>query len=315
MNKLIIILVSLIGLGLFLLFNVLQRMWVKFCIKKNFVVEEFNKIFSDVKCVLNGGIIVVILYMLYLVLTIPIFKYSMPILILCLSFFIFSLFEHIGGWKGGIPQKIKFFIPFIFGIIPGLFIHKTEIWLILFNIPIIPILYSLIFVPIAVLGASQGFNMLAGFNGESASLSLCILLMLSLMNPSILPYTIPLIFLILAFYMFNKYPARVFPGDTFTYVIGALIGYFTCIVGSEILCVIFFAPFFVELIIKLLNFLKVEGYTINKGDGTLMAEFPTTLYRYFYHHGYKTERAIVLGVLYVEIILCVISLAIYYIFH
>jgi UDP-N-acetylmuramyl pentapeptide phosphotransferase/UDP-N-acetylglucosamine-1-phosphate transferase len=72
-------------------------------------------------------------------------------------------------------------------------------------------------------------NMLEGYNGEgsgTSSIAVIFIIICALIAGSGqgLIFGIPVLAAILAFYMFNKYPAKVFPGDIGTLVIGAAIG-------------------------------------------------------------------------------------------
>lgn len=86
--------------------------------------------------------------------------------------------------------------------------------------------YPLVVVPIGVVGASNAFNMLAGYNGLEALqgitiLSFTCLFLLKKGVLELIPVILPVIASILVFYIFNKYPAKVLPGNSFTYGLGA----------------------------------------------------------------------------------------------
>ncbi len=88
----------------------------------------------------------------------------------------------------------------------------------------IGLLYPLLIIPIGIIGASNAFNMLAGYNGLEAVMGVVILSTLGLIAYSIgntvavvISVTITTISALIALLYFNKYPAKVFPGDTLTY--------------------------------------------------------------------------------------------------
>lgn len=54
----------------------------------------------------------------------------------------------------------------------------------------------------------------------------------------------------LAFLMYNKYPAKIFPGDTGTLIIGAVIASFSIIKKIEIIGVILLLPQILEFLFK-----------------------------------------------------------------
>ncbi|MFH1721829.1 MAG: hypothetical protein ABH950_04400, partial [Candidatus Altiarchaeota archaeon] len=83
-------------------------------------------------------------------------------------------------------------------------------------------------VPVGVTGASNVVNMLAGFNGLMSGLGIISCLSLTLVSLSLGQYTSAYLLLTMvgaqaAFHLFNRYPAKVFPGDTGTLSLGALI--------------------------------------------------------------------------------------------
>ena len=74
---------------------------------------------------------------------------------------------------------------------------------------------------------------------------------------------------LIAFYIFNKYPAKVFPGDIMTYSIGALIATIAILGNFEKIAVFFFMPYIIETGLKLRGGLKKESFAKVKEDGSL----------------------------------------------
>jgi UDP-N-acetylglucosamine--dolichyl-phosphate N-acetylglucosaminephosphotransferase len=90
------------------------------------------------------------------------------------------------------------------------------------------IIYPLI-LPLIIAVTTNTTNMLEGYNGEGSgtcSIAVGFMIICALIAQSAegLIFGIPILAAILAFFMFNKYPAKVFPGDIGTLVIGASIG-------------------------------------------------------------------------------------------
>jgi len=91
----------------------------------------------------------------------------------------------------------------------------------------ITIIYPFL-VPLIVAIFTNTVNMLEGYNGEGSGTCLiatCFLLICSLIWNSAegVIFTIPVIAVILPFFIFNKYPAKIFPGDVGTLAMGAMI--------------------------------------------------------------------------------------------
>ena len=55
---------------------------------------------------------------------------------------------------------------------------------------------------------------------------------------------------LLAFYIFNKVPAKVFPGDVLTYSIGSLIASIAILGNIEKIAIWFFIPYILDTILK-----------------------------------------------------------------
>ena len=101
--------------------------------------------------------------------------------------------------------------------------------------------------------ASNAFNMLDAFNGEisgftaivSASLVLAIILR-AVEDPSTTPTTIaiaiPLLSVSLAFYYFNRYPSRIFDGDSGSLMFGAMYVVLSIVGGVEIAALVALIP-------------------------------------------------------------------------
>ena len=74
---------------------------------------------------------------------------------------------------------------------------------------------------------------------------------------------------LVAFLYFNWYPAKVFPGDTMTYPVGALIACVAILGGAQKLAVMLFVPFAVDFILQLRSGFKSEAFAKVNEDGSL----------------------------------------------
>ncbi len=114
------------------------------------------------------------------------------------------------------------------------------------------IYYSLLLVPIGIMGASNAFNMLAGYNGLEAGMASIILsgyALYAFHHGKYLSYQLAVISLagVLGFLYWNRYPARTFPGNTFTYAVGALLAAIVIVDNFEKFGVTLFVLYFLEL--------------------------------------------------------------------
>ena len=137
-------------------------------------------------------------------------------------------------------------------------------------------IYPLLIIPIAIVGASQGFNMLAGLNGLESGMAIIILFTLAYLawqtgSPWVAIIACCALFSLLAFLIYNKYPAKVFPGDVLRYPLGALIACIAIVSNLERAALILFIPYFIELIIKAKNKMNTECFLIPNKDSSIEA--------------------------------------------
>jgi UDP-N-acetylglucosamine--dolichyl-phosphate N-acetylglucosaminephosphotransferase len=115
--------------------------------------------------------------------------------------------------------------------------------------------YALAIIPLGVIGASNGFNMLAGYNGLEAGLGAIILGTLTFISwhqgaeaAVLLGATATAA--LLAFLLFNRPPSSVFPGDSLTYATGTMTATLAILANIEAYALILFLPYFAEFFLK-----------------------------------------------------------------
>lgn len=136
------------------------------------------------------------------------------------------------------------------------------------------VIYPLIMVPIGIVGASNAINMLAGLNGLEAGMGSILLIGMGIHSLQIGNSVVALISLcfassLLAFLIFNWYPAKIFPGDSLTYSIGITVATTAILGNMEKFAVIAFMPWFIELVLKARYKFKAESFGEVQEDGTL----------------------------------------------
>lgn len=145
------------------------------------------------------------------------------------------------------------------------------------------ILYPLLIVPIAIVGASNATNMLAGMNGLEAGLGAVLLATMgsyAYLHNSIAAAMIAFTFAaaLLAFLLYNKYPAKIMPGDSMTYAIGAVVAAVAVIGNMEKFALYVFVLWFAELALKIRSRIDLghtaESFGALRPDGTLKAPYP-----------------------------------------
>lgn len=140
------------------------------------------------------------------------------------------------------------------------------------------LLYPIVLVPLAVTCASNGFNILEGFNGLGAGLGVIIAatlaaLAITIGDPIGLVVLVPLMGALLGFLWFNWYPARLFPGDTLTLFTGAMLATGAILAKVEFWAALLFIPYGVEFVLKALSRFKAQNFASRiEPDGTLRYE-------------------------------------------
>ncbi|MFH1608148.1 MAG: glycosyl transferase family 4 [archaeon] len=178
--------------------------------------------------------------------------------------------DDILVWKKGLSSRIRIFLVF-FAAIPLMVINAgvSEMMGIEFGL-----LYPLLLIPIGIIGTTVTFNFIEGYNGLGASQGILILSSLALVIFISGKSWLSLILLVMVaclfgFYIFNKHPAKVLPGDSLTYSVGALIGIVAIIGNVEKIAVFFFIPYILEVGLKVRGKLTKQSFAKLKEDGGL----------------------------------------------
>jgi UDP-N-acetylglucosamine--dolichyl-phosphate N-acetylglucosaminephosphotransferase len=280
--KLLLLLAILIS---FVLTAVLLPRWIRKCHKINFLWEDMNKYKNKKNVAASGGVVVVMAFVLaalgYVAVRTFVFQsyeisleiFSLLSMILILS--VVGFVDDILGWRhGGLSKQFRIFLAFAASI-PLVVInagtHQVSIPLI-GNVNL-GIIYPLIIIPIGVAGATTTYNFLAGFNGLEAGQGIIILSFLSLIayatgSPWLAVIGLCMVAGLVVFYFYNKYPARVFPGDILTYAIGALIAGMAILGNFEKIAVFVFIPYIIETLLKIRGKLP-QSFGKPKKDGSL----------------------------------------------
>ncbi|KHO47157.1 MAG: glycosyl transferase family 4 [DPANN group archaeon] len=253
--------------------------WIKRAKKEKLVGRDIHKLKSE-KIAESGGIAVLVGFVIgaFLYVSLKTFFFGteanlIHILgLLCVIFFaaIVGIFDDFLGWKRGISNRTRIVL-LLFAAIPLVALNAGISTMLGINFGLF---YPLILIPIAILGTTSTFNFLAGYNGLEASQGILILGALSIVTfisghlwLSVL--TACMVSSLVAFYFFNKYPAKVFPGDTLTYPIGALIGAIAILGNAEKIAMFFFIPYILEFLLKARGRLKKESFGAIQKDGSL----------------------------------------------
>jgi UDP-N-acetylglucosamine--dolichyl-phosphate N-acetylglucosaminephosphotransferase len=181
------------------------------------------------------------------------------------------------------------------------------------------LIYPLLLVPIGVMAAANLTNMLAGFNGLEAGMGLIAISCLTISGCIIGNVTgvivlAPMIGSLLAFLIYNRYPARIFPGNSGTYAIGAVIAAGVIIGDMEVVGIICLAPYIVEFVVKAMGGFKGSCLGNRNRDNTLSPpkSGPESLTHFVMGRGRFTESQLVRLFLLIEMIFGIIAIIIAY---
>lgn len=183
---------------------------------------------------------------------------------------IVGLLDDILSWKIGLTKKVRLAL-LVLSAIPLMVINAGQHTMMGIEFGI---LYPLFLIPLGIVGVSATYNFVAGYNGLEASQGILILGALSLANyltgnAWLSLINLIMVFCLISFFIYNKYPSIVFPGDVLTYSVGSLIA-ITAILGNiEKIAIIFFIPYIAETILKSRGKLKKESFGIIQEDGSL----------------------------------------------
>ncbi len=173
-------------------------------------------------------------------------------LVLLMSAFL-GFMDDILGWKKGLKiwQRVVFMAPIAVPLV-AVKAGVSVVSLPLVGVVDFGILYPLILIPIGILGASNAFNMIGGYNGLEAGMASAIMaftMAYSLLKGLDLAFQASVIMLLslLAFLAYNWYPARVFPGNAFTYGFGAYYASLVILDDFQKFGLALFSLYFLEL--------------------------------------------------------------------
>jgi UDP-N-acetylglucosamine--dolichyl-phosphate N-acetylglucosaminephosphotransferase len=180
------------------------------------------------------------------------------------------------------------------------------------------IFYPLLIIPIGVVGATSMINMIGGYNGIEAGMGAVYTLALGIFAFTHGSAAASVIFLsafaaLLAILKFNFIPAKILPGDSLQYLLGAVVVTGAVIGDMQKATFIAVLPIFLNAAYKIyLRFFKL-GYfpgelsTLQK-DGTLKSKYSKsyTIINFLLRHRKLTERKLVLIMIGIEAVFSII---------
>jgi len=282
MNKLLI-------LSLLISFNLsvlVLPIWIRKCRRVGLLWEDMNKINRPRNVASSGGIIVILAFIFgvlsYIAIRTFLIKdgieslqiFSLLSVILLLGFV--GITDDLLGWRdGGLSARARIMLA-VMASIPLIVINAGahEMVLPIFGTINFGLFYPLVLIPLGIAGATTTYNLLAGMNGLEAGQGIIILSFLSLVayltgSNWLSVVGLCMVAALFGFYIYNKVPAKVFPGDIMTYSIGALIAGMAILGNFEKIAVFVFIPYIIETGLKIRGKLKKTSFGIPEKDGSL----------------------------------------------
>jgi len=252
----------------FVLTAIFLPKWIKKCRDVGLLWEDMNKYGHPKNVSSSGGIVIVISLVIavlsYIAIRTFILNDSNGIIIKILALLavililaLVGLTDDLLGWKhGGLSWRFRIFLAVVASI-PLVVINAgvNTLALPFFGVVNLGLIYPLILIPLGIAGATTTYNFLAGFNGLEAGQGVIILSFLSFIAYLTGSSWLAIIGLIMtasliAFYYYNKFPAKIFPGDIMTWSTGALIACMAILGNFERIAVFVFIPYIIEFILK-----------------------------------------------------------------
>lgn len=256
--------------------------WIRKARQIGLLWGDMNKSKKERNVAGSGGIVVVlgtiIGIFIYIALQTFYFKQTDGILIslfaLLTSILLVAgvgLVDDLFGWKrGGLSIRSRIIL-ILFSAVPLMVINAGESTIMGINFGIF---FPLIILPLGIIGATTTFNFLAGYNGLEARQGIILLSAMAFVtyitgNPWLSVVALCMVASLFAFLIFNRNPAKVFPGDVLTYSVGMLIAAIAIIGNVEKIAIFFFIPYILETILKLRGRLKKYSFGKPNEDGSL----------------------------------------------
>jgi len=176
--------------------------------------------------------------------------------------------------------------------------------------------YPLVLIPIGVVGISNAINLLGGFNGSESGMGMIYFLGLgifSLMRGNFAAIIFLSAFAALAgFIRYNWHPAKFLPGDSLTYLMGALVASGIIVGNIERVGIIIMIPFIVEFFLKLRSKFKASCLGKLRQDGKLDPPYGKKIYSLTHiimNIRPFTERQVTIILILIQVVFTVIAVA------
>ncbi len=311
------------------------KWWIKKAFELGFTGRDMNK-YGDIEVAEAGGVWVstgiafglLSFIALNKYLSIKTVSYETELMALALMLFMSSFLgflDDLLGWKKGLKPiyRVALMAPLS---IPMVVIKAgySKLAIPFIGVVDLGIFYSLILVPIGILGASNAFNMIAGHNGLEASQGILLMFFTAVFSyiyniHPVFEASIIVLITLFAFLRYNWFPAKVFPGNSFTYGLGAYYASLVILGNFEKYGVMLFTLYFIEFLLfirGLRHGVYKENFGIPDENNYLKPPYNGKIYSLTHLailvqlkiRGKASERGVVVFIAFLQILIGILSL-------
>ena len=255
--------------------------------RKKFLSEDQNK-FDKPLVPSLGGLVVFTSFMFAIISTILLLllfdSNSFQLEHLLLPLLSISLVAMLGLADDVIPIQKRFTKPVItlYAAIPTMALTylNTSIFFPFLGEISLGIFFNLLFIPLVIVFSANAINIMEGYNGLGSGMTLIAstgLLIITILVDNFLGalLMVSLIAPLLVFFHYNKFPAKIFPGNVGTLFFGAVIAITAIISKVEFALFVIMIPFFIHFVLYSRNLYKFKPnmWGVPQIDGTLKCPY------------------------------------------
>jgi UDP-N-acetylglucosamine--dolichyl-phosphate N-acetylglucosaminephosphotransferase len=250
-------------------------------VKYSYVVEDKYKL-KKTKIPIMGGLAMFAGIVIALALSVLLMSFSKDIGGLFIFYFVVIIYAMYGLADDmfGFKQRYdKIIILLVLSIPIGVLITNESINILGHELILGPI-YPVLIAPIYIMVVANLLNVHSGFNGQSAGLSLILLIAIFIKSLMIsgntnMIYLMPILGAVIAFYPQTRFPAKMLEGNIGQFMVGAAIGALLIVNKLEIFGIFILLPHIINFVLDTwILFIKkvpdVKFGSVRK-DGTIIA--------------------------------------------
>lgn len=258
--------------------------YIRKFIKNGFVVPDKYKIDRNVPTLggmaILGGILVALVVAIFLINDVQ--KYLIFYFIV-FTFATFGLLDDLVN----VGRILKIFAPFFMALPIALLCTSTTVSTLIFGNVDFGYLFPFLIAPLFVMVVSNLVNMHSGYNGLQSGLSIIVISFVTIAallthhTYEDIIYIVPLYGALVAFFLYNRYPARIFEGNVGSLATGAAIGGYVILLGNlEYYAIILLIPHIINFSMYVYwCIMKIDAVKFGRlrEDGTIEVPNPLTL--------------------------------------